>query len=156
MPLRGKGGVRRLIANAILNFHFFIRLLVFIEDSYNLKGVPTIYFCVHIAIIFGIKIFLSTHPGTRTFLQVPNPSRPEVKKHYLSGPGHNSLRGGGGDWWVAEGDLGRPWVSEGERGGLRGAEGGCRGLSRLRGTEWAVGGWGGLLGTPLSLLQPRG
>ena len=38
---------------------------------------------------FGLYIFplpVPTRPGIRTFLQVPDPSRPEVKKLYSSGP----------------------------------------------------------------------
>ena len=40
-------------------------------------------------VIFGIKIFLSTRPDPSrypNFLQVPDPSWPEVKNHYPSGP----------------------------------------------------------------------
>ena len=37
-------------------------------------------------VIFSIKIFLTTRPGTQTFWQVPDPSRPKAKKHYTSGP----------------------------------------------------------------------
>ena len=39
--------------------------------------------------LFASKFFplpIPTRPGTRTFLQVPNPSRPEVQKPYPSGP----------------------------------------------------------------------
>ena len=39
---------------------------------------------------FAFKIFslpVPTRPGTRTFLQVPDPSRPEVKNPYPSDPG---------------------------------------------------------------------
>ena len=39
---------------------------------------------------FAFKIFslpIPTRPGTRTFLQVPDPSRPEVKNPYPSDPG---------------------------------------------------------------------
>ena len=38
---------------------------------------------------FGLYIFplpVPTRPGTRTFLQVPDPSRPEVKNPYPSDP----------------------------------------------------------------------
>ena len=38
---------------------------------------------------FAFKIFslpIPTRPGTRTFLQVPDPSRPEVKNPYPSDP----------------------------------------------------------------------
>ena len=41
--------------------------------------------------LFAFKIFLlpvPTRPGTRTFLQVPDPSRPEVKNPYPSDPAH--------------------------------------------------------------------
>ena len=44
-----------------------------------------------IYVIFCLKNCLTTHPdptGTRTFLQVPDPSRPEVKKPYPSDPSH--------------------------------------------------------------------
>ena len=36
-------------------------------------------------VLFAIKIFslpVPTRPGTRTFWQVPHPSRPEVKKYH--------------------------------------------------------------------------
>ena len=39
---------------------------------------------------FAFKIFslpVPTRPGTRTFLQVPDPSRPEVENPYPSDPG---------------------------------------------------------------------
>ena len=39
-----------------------------------------------------LKFFLlpiPTRPGTRTFLQVPDPSRPEVKNPYPSDPAHD-------------------------------------------------------------------
>ena len=42
--------------------------------------------------LFASKIFslpIPTRPGTRTFLQVPDPSHPEVKKTYPPGPGHH-------------------------------------------------------------------
>ena len=40
-------------------------------------------------VLFAFKIFLllvPTRPGTRTFCQVPDPSRPEVKNPYPSDP----------------------------------------------------------------------
>ena len=40
-------------------------------------------------VIFAFKIFslpVPTRPGTRTFWQVPDPSRPEVKNPYPSDP----------------------------------------------------------------------
>ena len=43
-------------------------------------------------VLFAFKIFslpVPTRPGTRTFWQVPNPSRPEVKRPYPSGPDYN-------------------------------------------------------------------
>ena len=43
-----------------------------------------------IDVLFAFKIFslpVPTRPGTRTFLQVPDPSRPEVKNLYPSDPG---------------------------------------------------------------------
>ena len=46
-------------------------------------------FISHIYVLFAFKIFLlpvPTRPGTRTFLQVPNPSHPEVKNPYPSDP----------------------------------------------------------------------
>ena len=42
-----------------------------------------------IDVLFAFKIFslpVPTRPGTRTFWQVPDPSRPEVKNLYLSDP----------------------------------------------------------------------
>ena len=42
--------------------------------------------------LFAFKIFslpIPTRPGIRTFLQVPNPSRPEVQKPYPLGPAHS-------------------------------------------------------------------
>ena len=42
---------------------------------------------------FAFKIFslpVPTRPGTRTFLQVPDPSRPEVKNLYPSDPAHRT------------------------------------------------------------------
>ena len=39
--------------------------------------------------LFAFKIFalpIPTRPGTQTFLQVPDPSRPEVKNPYPSDP----------------------------------------------------------------------
>ena len=47
-----------------------------------------------IDVLFAFKIFslpVPTRPGTRTFWQVPDPSRPEVKNPYPSDPGYNSL-----------------------------------------------------------------
>ena len=41
---------------------------------------------------FAFKIFslpVPTRPGTRTFWQVPDPTRPEVKNPYPSDPGCN-------------------------------------------------------------------
>ena len=35
---------------------------------------------------FSINFFLTNRPGTLTFWQVPDPSRPKAKKHYTSGP----------------------------------------------------------------------
>ena len=43
--------------------------------------------------LFAFKIFslpVPTRPGTRTFWQVPDPSRPEVKNPYPSDPAHKS------------------------------------------------------------------
>ena len=43
-----------------------------------------------IDVLFALKIFslpVPTRPGTRTFWQVPDPSRPEVKNPYPSDPG---------------------------------------------------------------------
>ena len=42
-----------------------------------------------VKLLFAFKIFslpVPTRPGTRTFLQVPNPSHPEVKNPYPSDP----------------------------------------------------------------------
>ena len=42
-----------------------------------------------IDVLFAFKIFslpVPTRPGTRTFWQVPDPSRPEVKNLYPSDP----------------------------------------------------------------------
>ena len=47
-----------------------------------------------IDVLFAFKIFslpVPTRPGTRTFWQVPDPSRPEVKKPYPSDPANQSL-----------------------------------------------------------------
>ena len=47
-----------------------------------------------IYVLFAFKIFLlpvPTRPGTRPFLQVPDPSRPEVKNPYPSDPDHNHI-----------------------------------------------------------------
>ena len=44
-----------------------------------------------IDVLFAFKIFslpVPTRPGTRTFWQVPDPSRPEVKNPYPSDPGY--------------------------------------------------------------------
>ena len=44
--------------------------------------------------LFAFKIFslpVPTPPGTRPFLQVPDPSRPEVKNPYPSDPDHHGL-----------------------------------------------------------------
>ena len=54
-----------------------------------------------IYLLFACKIFLlpvPTRPGTWNFLQVPDPSRPEVKKPYPSDTGRGShfCRGRGG------------------------------------------------------------
>ena len=46
-----------------------------------------------IDVLFAFKIFslpVPTRPGTRTFWQVPDPSRPEVKNPYPSDPGYES------------------------------------------------------------------
>ena len=43
--------------------------------------------------LFAFKIFslpIPTRPGTRTFLQVPDPSRPEVKNPYPSDPAYKA------------------------------------------------------------------
>ena len=43
---------------------------------------------------FAFKIFslpVPTRPGTRTFLQLPDPSRPEVKNPYPSDPDREPL-----------------------------------------------------------------
>ena len=45
-----------------------------------------------IDVLFAFKIFslpVPTRPGTRTFWQVPDPSRPEVKNPYPSDPAHD-------------------------------------------------------------------
>ena len=45
-----------------------------------------------IDVLFAFKIFslpVPTRPGTRTFWQVPDPSRPEVKNPYPSDPDHH-------------------------------------------------------------------
>ena len=45
-----------------------------------------------IDVLFAFKIFslpVPTRPGTRTFWQVPDPSRPEVKNPYPSDPAHH-------------------------------------------------------------------
>ena len=47
-----------------------------------------------IDVLFAFKIFslpFPTRPGTRTFWQVPDPSRPEVKSNYPSGPGRYAM-----------------------------------------------------------------
>ena len=49
-----------------------------------------------IDVLFAFKIFslpVPTRPGTRTFWQVPDPSRPEVKNPYPSDPDHHIERG---------------------------------------------------------------
>ena len=61
-----------------------------------------------IDVLFAFKIFslpVPTRPGTRTFWQVPDPSRPEVKNPYPSDPerdqGENLLKKQSlkmGDW----------------------------------------------------------
>ena len=48
-----------------------------------------------IDVLFAFKIFslpVPTRPGTRTFWQVPDPSRPEVKNPYPSDPGHRWIK----------------------------------------------------------------
>ena len=48
-----------------------------------------------IDVLFAFKIFslpVPTRPGTRTFRQVPDPSRPEVKNPYPSDPEYNLER----------------------------------------------------------------
>ena len=45
-----------------------------------------------IDVLFAFKIFslpVPTRPGTRTFWQVPDPSRPEVKNPYPSDPAND-------------------------------------------------------------------
>ena len=47
-----------------------------------------------IDVLFAFKIFslpVPTRPGTRTFWQVPDPSRPEVKNPYPSDPGRHKM-----------------------------------------------------------------
>ena len=47
-----------------------------------------------IDVLFAFKIFslpVPTRPGTRTFWQVPDPSRPEVKNPYPSDPAHRYM-----------------------------------------------------------------
>ena len=47
-----------------------------------------------IDVLFAFKIFslpVPTRPGTRTFWQVPDPSRPEVKNPYPSDPAQHPL-----------------------------------------------------------------
>ena len=47
-----------------------------------------------IDVLFAFKIFslpVPTRPGTRTFWQVPDPSRPEVKNPYPSDPACDTL-----------------------------------------------------------------
>ena len=47
-----------------------------------------------IDVLFAFKIFslpVPTRPGTRTFWQVPDPSRPEVKNPYPSDPAHEMM-----------------------------------------------------------------
>ena len=46
-----------------------------------------------IDVLFAFKIFslpVPTRPDTRSFLQVPDPSRPEVKKPYPSDPANDT------------------------------------------------------------------
>ena len=46
-----------------------------------------------IDVLFAFKIFslpVPTRPGTQTFGQVPDPSRPEVKNPYPSDPDYNA------------------------------------------------------------------
>ena len=48
-----------------------------------------------IDVLFAFKIFslpVPTRPGTRTFWQVPDPSRPEVKNPYPSDPAHGGVQ----------------------------------------------------------------
>ena len=48
-----------------------------------------------IDVLFAFKIFslpVPTRPGTRTFWQVPDPSRPEVKNPYPSDPADNGFQ----------------------------------------------------------------
>ena len=48
-----------------------------------------------IDVLFAFKIFslpVPTRPGTRTFWQVPDPSRPEVKNPYPSDPARQFTR----------------------------------------------------------------
>ena len=47
-----------------------------------------------IDVLFAFKIFslpVPTRPGTRTFWQVPDPSRPEVKNLYPSDPAYHTI-----------------------------------------------------------------
>ena len=58
--------------------------------------------------LFAFKIFslpVPTRPGTRTFLQVPDPSRPEVKNPYPSDPAHNPIAIIKGSGCARKGDL---------------------------------------------------
>ena len=58
-----------------------------------------------IYLLFACKIFLlpvPTRPGTRTFLQVPDPSRPEVKNPYPSDPGHDACQFFNKPCWSSE------------------------------------------------------
>ena len=62
--------------------------------------------------LFASKIFslpIPTRPGTRTFLQVPDPSHPEVKNPYPSDPAHKLFQ-------VWANKLAAPLPSEAENG----------------------------------------
>ena len=53
-------------------------------------------------VLFAFKIFslpVPTRPGTRTFWQVPDPSRPEVKNPYPSDPVHRRPDRERGNHW---------------------------------------------------------
>ena len=69
-----------------------------------------IVICEITFMLFSRKICslpIPTRPGTRTFLQVPDPSRPEVKNPYPSDPAYKAGKWsqtdlkklGGGEWW---------------------------------------------------------
>ena len=56
-----------------------------------------------IYVLFAFKMFLlpvPTRPGTRPFLQVPDPSRPKVKNPYPSDPARGILRWAGQSWYT--------------------------------------------------------